>query len=239
MLARPRPILALANAQRQNLLSPKNLRSAEIAFRYTNTTGRWRQSTMTKGIAGRIAAGAERPKAGFSQTLRGFDVGTALPWSNSSAVALSPAGAVSGRRRKAVAAYYFGSFRTQLRDDRTRSVLEMESSPDSGSRDRRRRFAKIPGEVNLPPIRFRRTWYTGLCIKLRPPGAVRGAMANQRTDGSVIIITMPAVRSDFNFSIAMRLPMIFSIGAAAGFATAIIARPICSLPEDYVNMDRP
>jgi hypothetical protein len=205
----------------QNILSPKNLRSGEIGLRYTNTTKALGGVDHEKGVAGRIAAGTDQAEGEFYPKLYGgVDVGTALPWSNSSAWLYVHAGTVGGERLSPLAAYYFGAFRNNYVDDRSeKRYREMESFPGFGINEiAARRFGKITGEVNLPPLRFAELGTAAFYLSHLRPALFAGAMATKAPDGKGHRYYNLGGQLDLNFTIAMRLPMIFSIGAASGFA---------------------
>jgi hypothetical protein len=204
----------------QNVASPRNLRSAEVGLRYTNTTKSQGGVDHEKGIAGRIAAGTDQADGEFYPKLYGgIDIGTALPWGNSSAWLYAHAGSVWGERASPLAAYYFGSFRNNYVDDRSeKRYREMESFPGFEIDEiAARRFAKVTGEVNLPPIRFAEVGTAAFYLSHLRPALFAGAMATEGPDGRSGRYYNLGGQLDLNFTVAMRLPMIFSVGAAAGF----------------------
>ena len=204
----------------QNIPSPKNLRSAEIGLRYTNTTKALGGVDHEKGIAGRIVAAADQAQGRvFPRLYGGIDIGTALPWSNSSAWIYAHAGMVGGQRQNPLAAFYFGSFRNNYVDDRPeKRYRELESFPGFEIDEiAARQFAKVTGEVNLPPIRFAEAGTAAFYLSHLRPALFAGAMATKTPDGDGRNYYTVGGQLDLNFTIAMRLPMIFSVGAAAGF----------------------
>ena len=204
----------------QNIPSPKNLRSAEIGLRYTNTTKALGGVDHEKGIAGRIVAAADQAQGRvFPRLYGGIDIGTALPWSNSSAWIYAHAGMVGGQRLNPLAAFYFGSFRNNYVDDRPeKRYRELESFPGVEIDEiAARQFAKVTGEVNLPPIRFAEAGTAAFYLSHLRPALFAGAMATKTPDGDGRNYYTVGGQLDLNFTIAMRLPMIFSVGAAAGF----------------------
>ena len=204
----------------QNIPSPKNLRSAEIGLRYTNTTKALGGVDHEKGIAGRIVAAADQAQGRvFPRLYGGIDIGTALPWSNSSAWINAHAGMVGGQRLNPLAAFYFGSFRNNYVDDRPeKRYRELESFPGFEIDEiAARQFAKVTGEVNLPPIRFAEAGTAAFYLSHLRPALFAGAMATKTPDGDGRNYYTVGGQLDLNFTIAMRLPMIFSVGAAAGF----------------------
>ncbi len=81
-----------------------------------------------------------------------------------------------------------------------------------------RRFAKLTGEVNLPPIRFSELGTPSLFHELCSAGHFRrrNGDAGARPRPATIMPTSGA-QLDFNFTVALRLPMVFSVGAAGGW----------------------
>ena len=204
----------------QNILSPKRLRSAELGLRYTNTTKALGGVDHEKGIAGRIVAGGDQAEGHFYPKLHGgLDLGTALPWSNSSAWLYAHAGAVAGPRTSPLAAYYFGSFRNNYVDDRSeKRYREMESFPGFEIDEISARcFAKLTGEINLPPMRFAEIGTPAIYLSHARPALFAGAMLTRDPEGESHRYMNIGAQVDLAFTVALRLPMVFSIGAAAGF----------------------
>jgi hypothetical protein len=204
----------------QNIASPKELRSAEVGLRYTNTTKALGGVDHEKGIAGRIVVATDQAEGHFYPKLYGgLDLGTALPWPNSSVWLYAHAGMVGGRRESPLAAYYFGSFRNNYVDDRSeKRYREMESFPGFEIDEiAARRFARLTGEVNLPPVRFAEVGTPAFYLSYVRPALFAGAMTTDNQDGSSHIYSDVGAQLDLNFTVALRLPMVFSVGAAAGF----------------------
>ena len=204
----------------QNILSPKDVRSAEIGVRYTNTTKSLGGVDHEKGIAGRVAVGADQADQHvYPKLYGGVDLGTALPWSNSSAWLYGHAGIVGGQRFSPLAAYYFGSFRNNYVDDRSeKRYREMESFPGFEIDEiAARRFAKLTGEVNLPPVRFAEAGTAAFYLSHLRPAVFAGAMVTRAPDRSSHRYFNAGAQLDLNFTVAMRLPMVLSIGGAGGW----------------------
>jgi len=205
----------------QNIVSPKDLRSAEMGLHYTNTTKAQGGVDHEKGIEGRIAVGTDQAEGHFYPKIYGnFDVGTALPWSNSSAWLYAHAGTVGGMRSSPLAAYYFGSFQNNYVDDRSeKRYRELESFPGFDIDEiAARSFGKVTGEVNLPPIRFAELGTAAFYLSHLRPAVFAGAMATEDPAGHGHHYYDLGAQLDLNFTVAMRLPMIFSVGAAGGWA---------------------
>jgi hypothetical protein len=80
-----------------------------------------------------------------------------------------------------------------------------------------RKFGKLTGEVNLPPIRFAEAGVPAFYMSFIRPAAFAGIMATEAPDGSHHRYENVGGQLDFNFTVALRLPMVLSLGAAAGF----------------------
>ncbi|MEO8453544.1 MAG: hypothetical protein ABI454_00140 [Sphingomicrobium sp.] len=204
----------------QNVPSPKNLQSAEVGLRYTNTTKALGGVDHEKGFEARIAAGSDQAEGHFYPKLYGgFDLGTALPWHNSSVWLYAHAGLVGGQHLSPLAAYYFGAFRNNYVDDRPeKRYREMESFPGFEIDEiAARRFARVTGEVNLPPVRFAEVGTPAFYLSYIRPAVFTGAMAITAPDGRGHHYYDLGAQLDLNFTVALRLPMVFSIGAAGGW----------------------
>jgi hypothetical protein len=204
----------------QNIPSPKDLRSFEAGLRYANTTKSLGGVDHEKGVQGRIIAGTDQAQGKwFPRLFGGLDIGTALPWHNSSAWLYTSAGIVGGPRQSPVAAYYFGAFRNNYVDNRPeKRYREMESFPGfSIDEIAARRFAKLTGEVNLPPVRFAEVGTPAFYLSYIRPAVFGGFMATEAPDKSGHHYADLGAQLDLNFTVALRLPMVFSVGAAAGW----------------------
>jgi hypothetical protein len=81
-----------------------------------------------------------------------------------------------------------------------------------------RRFGKLTGEINLPPIRFAEIGTPAFFLSNVRPAVFAGMMATEAGDGSSHRYQHVGAQLDLNFTVAMRLPMVLSLGAATGFA---------------------
>ena len=205
----------------QNIPSPKNLRSAEIGLKYTNTTKALGGVDHEKGVEARIAVGTDQAQGNFYPKIYGgISAGTALPLPNSSIWFYAHAGAVGGRRESPLAAFYFGAFGNNYVDDRPeKRYREMESFPGFDIDEiAARRFAKLTGEINLPPVRFAEIGTPAFYLSFVRPAAFAGVMETAAQDGSSHRYYDLGAQLDLNFTVALRLPMVLSVGAAAGWA---------------------
>jgi hypothetical protein len=204
----------------QNIASPKNMQSAEIGVKYTNTTKALGGVDHEKGIEGRLVAGSDQAEGDlYPRLYGGFSAGTALPWGNSSAWLYTWAGVVGGPRDKPLGAYYFGAFRNNYVDNRPeKRYREMEAFPGFEIDELAlRRFARATGEVNLPPIRFAEVGTPSFYLSYMRPAVFAGIMAAENPDHSDHTYADVGGQLDLSFTVALRLPMVLSFGAAAGF----------------------
>ena len=208
----------LPNAQ--NIASPKSIQSLSIGAKYHD----FRQSLggvdHEKGIAWRLMADLDHAQGNaFPKLYGGFDYGVPLPIANSSVWVYAHAGTAAGTRRSPLAAFYFGSFRNNYVDDRpVKRYREMESFPGFAIDEiAARRFAKVTGEVNLPPIRFAEVGTPAFFLSYVRPAIFAGGMATDEPDRSSHHYANVGIQLDLNFTVAMRLPMVFSVGAAGGW----------------------
>ena len=206
----------------QNVASPKTVVSFEAGAKYTNTRKALGGVDHEKGLAWRALADLDwDPKAreAFPKVYGGVDYGVPLPRPNSSFWIYAHGGLGWGERLHPLAAYYFGAFRNNYVDDRPeKRYREMESFPGfSIDEIAARRFGKLTAEVNLPPVRFAEVGTPAFYLSYIRPAVFAGAMATQAPDLSNHHYYDLGAQLDLNFTIALRLPMVFSVGAASGW----------------------
>jgi hypothetical protein len=209
---------ALPNAQ--NIASPRNIVSLEAGAKYTNTRKALGGVDHEKGIAWRGIADLDYAQShAFPKIYGGLDYGIPLPLPNSSVWIYAHAGQAWGQRLHPLAAFYFGSFRNNYVDDRPeKRYRETESFPGFEIDEiSARRFGKLTAEINLPPVRFAEVGTPAFYLSYVRPAAFAGIMATQAPDGSSHHYADVGGQLDLNFTIALRLPMVLSFGAAAGF----------------------
>jgi hypothetical protein len=71
--------------------------------------------------------------------------------------------------------------------------------------------------VNLPPVRFAEVGTPLIYLSYVRPAVFAGAMATQSPDGDGHHYFDVGAQLDLNFTIALRLPMVLSVGAARGY----------------------
>ncbi|MEA3082122.1 MAG: hypothetical protein QOD54_1790, partial [Sphingomonadales bacterium] len=105
-------------------------------------------------------------------------------------------------------------------DDRPeKRYREMESFPGFDIDEiTARKFARVTGEINLPPVRFAEVGTPAFYLSYVRPAVFAGAMATQAPDGSGHHYADLGAQLDLSFTVALRLPMVLSLGTAAGWA---------------------
>jgi hypothetical protein len=209
--------------QAQNIPSPKTVGSFEVGARYTNTRKALGGVDHEKGIAWRTLADVDwDAKAGeaFPKIYGGLDYGIPLPMNNSSAWVYASGGLGWGERLHPLAAYYFGSFRNNYVDERPeKRYREMESFPGFEIDEiEARKFGRLTAEVNLPPVRFAEVGTPVFYLSHLRPAIFAGALATEAPEGGSHHYYDLGGQLDLNFTIALRLPMVLSVGAAAGWS---------------------
>ena len=202
------------------MLSPKNIFSLEAGAKYTNTRRALGGVDHEKGIAARVIAGADHAEGDtYPHIWGGVDYGLPLPWSNSSVWIYGQAGIVGGKSESPLGAYYFGSFRNNYVDNRPeKRYRELESFPGFEiDQIAARKFGKLTGEVNLPPFRFEEVGTPAFFLSYARPALFGGAMLLRSPDERSYKLYDVGAQLDLGFTIAMRLPMVFSVGVAHGF----------------------
>ena len=124
-----------------------------------------------------------------------------------------------GKSDSPLASFYFGSFRNNYVDNRPeKRYREMESFPGFEI-----------DEISRPPLRqadrrgqpaadaLRRGRHGRILPDYVRPAVFAGAMLTQDPEGDSHHYMNVGAQLDFNFNVAMRLPMVFSIGAGGGF----------------------
>ena len=217
-LFRPRP----ASRRAEHRQPQADLGRPRSASNTPTPPRRLAASIMKRASKARIVAGADQARAILSaSSTAGSSVGTALPWSNSSAWLYAharhrPAGRATARSRLIISAR---SATTTSMTGRRSGTARWKASPASRStRSRRASSPGVTGEINLPPIRFAEVGTPAFYLSYIRPAVFAGAMATQAPDGSGHHYADLGAQLDLNFTVALRLPMVFSVGAAAGWA---------------------
>jgi hypothetical protein len=156
----------------------------------------------------------------FPKIRGGFDFGFALPWNHTSVWLYNSAGAGGGSSNSVLGYFYFGAFGNNYVDDgEVKRYRNYDSVPGfSINAIRARSFVKSIAELNLPPVRFSDIGTPGLYLGSARTAVFAGAMAvDSGHDGWSETYKTAGLQIDWNFTVAVRLPMVFSIGYAHGW----------------------
>ena len=197
-----------------------SLASTEIGLSYTNLAGSLGSVDHEEGYQTSVSLLGDYQRGEFfPKILATFDFGFMLPWKHSSAWLYTAAGAGSGDRESSLRDFYFGSFGNNYVDDRSvKRYREYQSFPGFGidaleARD----FIRSVAEWNLPPVRFSDLGSPALYLSSVRPAVFAGILASNPGAGDSQHTESVGGQLDFNFTVAVRLPMTFSIGYAKGF----------------------
>jgi hypothetical protein len=205
----------------QNIPGPSRLLSFQAGARYSNETKSLGSVDHEKGVGGElIVSGDYGNSALFPKVEAGFSIGRPLPLHNSSIWLYTYGGYAGGPASDPLGSFYFGSFRNNYIDDRNvKRYREVEAFPGFGIDEIvARKFVKAIGEWNLPPARFAGIGTPSFYVSSARPALFVGVLATERADGRSPTYETIGGQIDFNLTVALRLPMTFSVGAAKGYA---------------------
>jgi len=204
----------------QNIPSPADIYSAEVGVKYTNTRNSLGGVDHEKGVAWRVVTGLDHAEGKeFPRIWGGIDYGIPLPMKNSSAWVYAQAGIVGGTSDSPLGALYFGSFRNNYVDNRPeKRYRELEAFPGFEiDQIEARKFGKLTGEVNFPPLRFEEVGTAAFFLSYARPAVFGGAMMFRSPQDQSYKIFDVGAQVDLGFTVVMRLPMVFSVGVGHGF----------------------
>jgi hypothetical protein len=207
--------------QAQDVAAPsKTLVSGRLGLKYEDTAKSLGAVDYEKGVkwsimaADDVAKGVSYPK-GYGT----FDFGLPLPLNHASVWLYNAVGVSGGDRANALSQFYFGGFGNNYVDNgEVKRYRELDSFPGfkidelSGQR-----FAKSVLEVNLPPLRFSEAGTPSFFLSSLRPALFGGVMALDPGRRYSRTLEMVGAQADLNFTVALRLPMVLSFGAATGF----------------------
>jgi hypothetical protein len=157
----------------------------------------------------------------YTQVHGGFDFGYALSWwKHASAWLYTSAGMSNGDKHNELDYYFMGAFGNNFIDDREiKRYRDYDSFPGFGIDDiAARHFAKATAEFNFPPIRFDDLGNSAFYLSSVRPAAFAGILAADPGNEGHHVMENVGFQLDWNFTVAVRLPMVLSIGDAVGFS---------------------
>jgi hypothetical protein len=80
-----------------------------------------------------------------------------------------------------------------------------------------RKFGKLTGEINLPPVRFAEVGTPAFFLSYARPAIFGGTMLLRSPEDRGYRLFDIGAQLDLGFTLAMRLPMVFSLGVSRGF----------------------
>ncbi len=200
--------------------SDRNIASIAVGLDYTNTTKSLGAVDHEKGLLWNLdfepdlASGKAYPKA-----RAGLGFGLPIGWNHSSVWLYNALGAAGGDRRNVLSAYYFGGFGNNVVDDGSiERYRDFDSFPGYAINGiSARTFARSMAEWNLPPVRFAEVGMSSLYLRHLRTSLFAGALGTRPPGGGEQVLGTAGAQLNFHFTLALRLPMTFSIGYARGF----------------------
>ncbi len=210
----------LPNAQNVTSGVDRNIGSLRVKLNYTDTTKSLGAIDHERGLLWNLAFEPDVSTGGAYPRIRaGLGFGVPLGWAHSSVWLYNAAGAAFGDKTNPLGAYYLGAFGNNYVDDgEVKRYREYESFPGFQIDGiPARRFARSLAEWNLPPVRFAEVGRPSLYLSHLRTALFAGALAVQPPTGPTRTFGTVGGQVDFNFTLALRLPMTFSVGYARGF----------------------
>ncbi|HEY5106972.1 MAG TPA: hypothetical protein VII73_09415 [Caulobacteraceae bacterium] len=206
----------------QNILASEDGTITEVnaALRYSNTDRSLGSVDYERGMRWNVVVTDDYSHGeNFPQAHAGFDYGVGLPWPHSSVWLYNAVGIAGGDSTDPLSQFYLGSFENNYVDDgEVKHYREWDSFPGFGiDAISARRFFKSLLELNLPPVRFSEVGVPSLFLSSARPALFAGLLAVDPVAGGAHVLGTAGGQLDWNFTVALRLPMTFSVGYAEGF----------------------
>ena len=201
----------------------KNLVETLVGLRYTATDKSLGSVDYEKGVRWSLFTASDLGSGRFYPKLYGtFDFGLPLPVRHASVWLYNAAGVGSGSPTNPLRNFYFGGFGNNYVDDgEVKRYREYDSFPGFKIDELAgRNFAKSVLELNLPPVRFSDVGRPSLFLSSMRTAVFAGALELNAGDRDSRTLETLGGQLDFNFTVALRLPMVLSVGAASGFEHA-------------------
>jgi hypothetical protein len=210
----------LPGAQNVPTGANRNIGSLRLSMHYADTNKSLGAVDHERGVLWDFAFEPDVSSGGAYPNVRGgFGIGAPIGWAHSSLWLYTAAGAAFGKRDNPLAAYYLGGFGNNYIDNgEVERYREYDSFPGFEIDGiTARRFVKALGEWNLPPVRFAELGAPSLYLSYVRGALFAGALRVDPPSGSSQTLATVGGQMDFNFTLALRLPMTFSVGYARGF----------------------
>ena len=222
----------LPGAQNVSSAGDHNIGSLRLALNYTDIAKSLGAIDNERGFLANAAFEPDYSTGGLYPRFRaGFGVGRPTGVAHSSVWLYAAAGVSGGPSSNPLGSYYLGAFGNNYVDDgEVKRYREYDSFPGFGiDAITARAFVKTLGELNLPPVRFADVGVPSLYLSSARPALFGGVLAVAPPVGGEKTFGTLGGQIDFNFTVALRLPMTFSVGYARGFGTGGHGEPLISL----------
>ncbi len=196
------------------------LASFSARLNYTNTTRSLGAVDHERGWRWNLAVSADHANDEFFPSIRGgIDFGVPLPMNNSSIWLYTAAGAAGGDELSPLSSFYMGAFGNNYVDDReVKRYRDYDSLPGFEINEiDAQSFVRSVAEINLPPVRFEDVGSPGFFLSSVRTAFFAGALETETVNGDRGSYQSIGVQTDWNFTVAHRLPMVLSLGYAEGF----------------------
>ena len=198
----------------------EDILSLDLGLQYSDTRKSLGAVDHEKGWQWNVDGAIDHSELDTIPKLRGgIDFGFALPWKHSSVWFYNSAGWADGNRLDPLTNYYFGGFKNNYVDDGIVKRYREYSSFPGFEIDQvgAKTFYKTVAEWNLPPKRFRGVGTPSLFLKHARPALFAGVLVSDPGKSYERTLTNIGFQVDFEFTLAHRLPMTFSVGYARGY----------------------
>jgi hypothetical protein len=147
-----------------------------------------------------------------------FNIGTGLPWDHASIWTYNSAGVQGGTKTNALDYFFFGAFGNNYVDDREiKRYRDFDSFPGFGIDELdARAYLKSTEEFNFPPIRFEDAGTPSFYLNSIRTAAFAGILDSDPGSPDSRTVEDVGFQMDWNFTVAVHLPMTLSIGDAIG-----------------------
>jgi hypothetical protein len=204
-----------------------NIATGKLGLVYSNITKSLGAVDNEDGYAIGVHAEGSVSHGEFFPSIYGEgSYGIALPWNHSSLWTYDSAGFNAGNRHNALAYFFFGAFGNNYVDDRAiKRYRDYDSFPGfSIDALDGRSFLKTTEEFNLPPVRFDDVGNAAFFLKSMRPALFAGILQTDPGLSDARTLEDVGFQLDWNFVVAVNLPMTFSVGSALGMENGRVQR---------------
>ncbi len=204
-----------------------NIATAKLGIVYTDITKSLGAVDSEDGWL--IGAHAEESIAhgeSFPSIHADFNIGTGLPWNHASVWTYNSAGVTGGTPHNALDYFFFGAFGNNYVDDREiKRYRDFDSFPGFGiDQLDGRSYLKSTEEFNLPPIRLEDVGAPAFYLSSIRSAVFAGVLNTDPGTTESRTVEDVGFQTDWNFTVAVHLPMTLSIGDAIGVENGRVRR---------------